>query len=51
MEDDLTGFVHRMNLEHFRRLLAESKDEAQRQILMKLLADEEAKDDAGSGPI
>ena len=37
-------FVHRKNLELYRKLLAESKDEAQRQTLMKLLADEEAKE-------
>ena len=42
-------FVHRKNLEHYRKLLAELKDEAQRQTLMKLLADEEAKETPKQG--
>ena len=37
-------FVHRANLEHFRRLLAQTTDEAQRRKLEKLIAEEEAKD-------
>ena len=38
-------FIHRENLEHYRRLLAESANGEQRQqILRKLLAEEEAKD-------
>ena len=37
-------FLHRHNLEHFRKQLAEAKDDAQRQTLLKLLAEEEAKD-------
>lgn len=37
-------FVHRANLEHFRRLLAQTADEAQRRKLEKLIAEEEAKD-------
>lgn len=37
-------FVHRKNLEHYRKLLAETTDEAQRQRLMKLLAEEERKE-------
>lgn len=37
-------FVHRENLQRLRRLLAETTDEAQRQQVMKLLAEEEAKD-------
>lgn len=37
-------FVHRQNLEHFRKQLAEAKDEPTRQMLLALLRDEEAKD-------
>jgi hypothetical protein len=37
-------FVHQQNLENFRKQLAEAKDEAQRAVLTKLLADEKAKD-------
>jgi hypothetical protein len=39
MED----FVHRENLIIFKRRLAESSSESQRQILLKLLAAEEAR--------
>lgn len=35
--------VARLNVEHFRRLLATETDEERRQILQKLLAEEEAK--------
>jgi len=37
-------FVHRQNLERFRKQLAEAKDQKTREMLAKLLADEEAKD-------
>jgi hypothetical protein len=37
-------FIHRQNLEHYRKLLAETTDEVKRQTLRKLLAEEEAKD-------
>jgi hypothetical protein len=37
-------FVHRQNLEHYRKLLAETTDEAQRPVLLKLIAEEEDKD-------
>ena len=37
-------FVHQQNLDHFRKRLAETKDEAERQQILKLLAEEEAKD-------
>ena len=47
-------FVHRQNLEHFRKLLAATKDAAERERIGKLLAEEQAKDPppppAGSGP-
>jgi hypothetical protein len=35
--------VARLNIEHFRRLLAEQTDEPRRQLLLRLLAEEEAK--------
>lgn len=37
-------FVHRQNLEHFRKQLAETTDEKQRERLLKLLAEEKAKE-------
>ena len=39
-------FIHRQNLEHYRKLLAapDQKDEVRRQTILKLLADEMAKD-------
>jgi len=37
-------FIHRKNIEHYRKLLAETTDEAQRQQLLKLLAEEERKE-------
>ena len=37
-------FVHRANIERYRRLLALASDEAERQRITKLLAEEEAKD-------
>jgi len=36
-------FIHRENLIIFKRRLAEAKNDAQRQMLLKLLAKEEAK--------
>ncbi len=36
-------FVARHNIDHFRKQLAEETDEAKRQVLMHLLAEEEAK--------
>lgn len=35
--------VARLNVEHFRRLLAEETDDSRRQLLQRLLAEEEAK--------
>ncbi len=35
--------VARLNIEHYRRLLATETDEARRQTIMRLLAEEEAK--------
>lgn len=41
---DMEKFVHRENLKLYRKLLAETTDEQKRHTLLKLLADEEAKD-------
>jgi hypothetical protein len=43
---ELERFIHQQNLELYRKLLADpnDKDEARRQMLLKLLADEKAKD-------
>jgi hypothetical protein len=35
--------VARLNIEHFRRLLAAETDETRRQLLLRLLAEEETK--------
>lgn len=40
--------VARLNIEHFRRLLAEETDETRRKTLLCLLAEEEAKLTPGS---
>jgi len=37
-------YIHRENLALFKKRFAEAKDEAQRQIVAKLLAEEKAKD-------
>jgi polyhydroxyalkanoate synthesis regulator protein len=37
-------YIHRENLALFRKRLAEAPDDATRQVLLKLLAEEEAKD-------
>jgi hypothetical protein len=39
--------VARLNIEHYRRLLANEPDETRRQTLVRLLAEEEAKIDQG----
>lgn len=36
-------FVHRANLEHLRRLLHDTTDQAERRRIEKLIAEEEAK--------
>jgi hypothetical protein len=41
-------FVRRLNIERFRRLLGESPTEAERKVLERLLAEEEAKGDKKS---
>ena len=35
-------FVHRKNLEHYRNLLTKTQDGAEREQILKLLAEEEA---------
>jgi hypothetical protein len=35
--------VARLNIEHFRKQLATEKDESRRQMILRLLAEEEAK--------
>jgi hypothetical protein len=40
----MQNFVHQKNLEHYRRLLTEASDEAERRQILKLLAEEEAKE-------
>jgi hypothetical protein len=35
--------IARLNIEHFRRLLARETDESRRQVIMRLMAEEEAK--------
>jgi len=37
-------FIHSENIRLYRKLLAEATDPGKRQMLLKLLADEEAKD-------
>jgi hypothetical protein len=40
----MQNFVHRENLKLYRKLLTETTDEEKRRVLLKLLADEEAKE-------
>lgn len=42
--------VARLNIEHFRRLLALEKDEIKREAILRLLAEEEAKLEALTKP-
>lgn len=44
---ELDRFIHQQNLELYRKLLADpnNRDEARRQMLLKLLAEEAAKDE------
>ena len=39
----MEGFVHRENLAIFKRRLADAKNDVHQQLLLKLLAEEEAK--------
>jgi hypothetical protein len=41
--DPVEQFIHKCNLEHFRNRLAHTTDEAQRRQLLRLLAEEEAR--------
>lgn len=44
-EAEMEKFVHNENLELYRKLLAEMTDAQKRQMLLKPLADEEARDE------
>jgi hypothetical protein len=43
LEIDMEDFIHNENLIIFKRRLALAEDEAQRQMLLKLIAEEEEK--------
>jgi hypothetical protein len=40
----MRDFIHRKNIEHYRKLLSRTADDAKRKVFQKLLAEEEAKD-------
>ena len=46
----MDAFIHQQNIERYRRLLAETSDDVQRQQLLKLLAEEEAKEQTSRSP-
>ena len=39
----MQSFIHRKNLENYRRLLEQTTDEEERQVLSKLIEEEETK--------
>jgi hypothetical protein len=43
LEEAMNRTVARLNIEHYRKLLAEPMEEAKRQTILQLLAEEEAK--------
>jgi rubrerythrin len=43
-------FIHRENIKHYRSLLETTTDENERRTILKLLAEEEAKEDAVEHP-
>jgi hypothetical protein len=45
----MESFIHTENIRLYRKLLAETSDPDKRQIVLKLLADEEAKDGIDPG--
>jgi hypothetical protein len=47
----MEAFIHRQNILFFRKQLAEEPHEARRQTLLKLLAEEEAKDRQSSSDL
>ncbi len=49
--DDGARFIRRENVKHYRHLLATVTDEAERQKILKLLAEEQAKQRAAGDPI
>ena len=50
MSGSFDGFVHRKNLEHYRRLLEEPLDPTRRKTIQDLLAEEEREDAAAAPP-
>ena len=40
----MRGFIRRKNIENYRKLLAATTNDAERKVLLKLLAEEEAKE-------
>ncbi len=48
---DRARFIRRENVKHYRNLLATLTDEAERQKILKLLAEEQAKQKAAGDPI
>ena len=52
MDRNMEQFIHRENLAHYRRLLAEpdvANDPVRHKLLIRLLADQEAKDAIPNG--
>jgi hypothetical protein len=43
-EIEMDTYLHHANLEHFRKVLADTTDEVKRRTLLQLLAIEEARD-------
>ena len=43
MKDGVETIISRLNIEHYKKLLETDTDEARRQIVMRLLAEEQAK--------
>jgi len=46
----MRNFIYRENIKHYRDLLARTSDEAERQRIMRLLAEEEAKVESDRPP-
>ena len=50
VERTMRRFIHRENIKHFQSLLETEKDEIKRGIILRLLAEEEAKVSAAEHP-
>ena len=48
MKVAMERFIRRHNIEHYRNLLKQASDEAQRKVLEELLAEEEAREPVSS---